>query len=222
MSAPSGIPTFRGSGGLYEGRDVSRLATPEGFASDPVLVWNWYAERIRVLRTKKPNAGHHALVELEGIAERVSIITSNVDDLHFMAGSSRVERLHGSILQVKGVESGAVYAVDEGGWPMLFSEVDELPCCPEGELLRPNVVWFGEYPWEGAFDLLRAELPEASVFLEVGVSGSVGYGFTELAARMGIPIVRVNPEGVGGMGVKVIRESADVALVGMLDRLRHT
>lgn len=219
MSAASGIPTFRGAGGLYEGRDVSRLATPEGFAADPVLVWNWYAYRIRLIKSKQPNPGHHALVELENHAQNVAILTSNVDDLHHAAGSSQIERIHGTILQAKGVESGQIVPVDESTWPDKFETEDHLPRLPSGELLRPNVVWFGEYPWQSAFDLLQKELPRTTLFLEVGVSGQVSYGFTELATRLKIPTVRINPSPITQPGVTLVPHPSDEALPDLLARL---
>src|SRR5690606_12585764 len=107
MSAPSGLPTFRGVGGLYEGRDVMQLATPEGFAEDPELVWRWYSERIEMLLGVQPNEGHLALAEWARRADQMVVVTSNVDDLHEKAGQPELYKLHGRILEARCTACGA-------------------------------------------------------------------------------------------------------------------
>lgn len=178
---------------MYEGKNAYELASPEGFRMNPVLVWNWYAMRIRAGISAQPNPGHIALKELEVVAEDVTIITSNVDELHERAGSKQVFHLHGRILQTLCTECARVddLNVAKLGNPIAS---DCLPCCDCGGLLRPNVVWFGEYPWRDAIEQVATKLPLADIVLEVGHSGTVSYGFTESAAAMGIPVVRINPE----------------------------
>ncbi len=189
ISASSGIPTFRGSGGLYNGVSVEDLATPEGFARNPNLVWEWYAYRIGLVRAARPNAGHFALAEWAEMAERFTLLTSNVDDLHERAGSREVHHLHGTILKGRCCETGRVYELPD---PLDVSL--DLPRTPEGKLLRPNVVWFGERPVESAFEAMAAAIPRADLYVEVGHSGVVQYGFSDWALSLGIPFVRINPD----------------------------
>ncbi len=213
MSAPSGLPTFRGVGGLYEGRDVMQLATPEGFAEDPELVWRWYGERIEMLLGVQPNVGHHALAEWARRADQVVVVTSNVDDLHEKAGQPELYKLHGRILEARCTACGATRTLDQ--------KPEGLPRCTCDALMRPNVVWFGERPWIDAIEAAVRGLGWADVVLEVGVSGAVTYGFTEMALDQQIPVIRINPEEspLEEWCEEVIRESADVALPELLGRL---
>jgi NAD-dependent deacetylase len=193
LSAASGIPTFRGAGGYYQGQDAASLATREGFASNAVLVWNWYAMRISAVRGAEPNDGHRALADLRGV-----VLTSNVDDLLDRVGVAAL-RLHGNILEMKGVESGEVCEVNDLEWPEEFN-FETLPRLESGELARPNVVWFGEYPWRAPFEVIE-NLAGDELFVEVGTSGVVSYGFTEQAAWRGCGVIRVNQEARGGKGL---------------------
>jgi NAD-dependent deacetylase len=215
ISVASGLPTFRGAGGLYEGKNPYELATPEAFRTDPVTVWNWYLMRIHQGKGAQPNAAHRALVDLESIANRVTIVTSNVDPLHQRAGSTRVFRLHGDILETKCTSCGRIEPLELASLP---ERVDHstLFRCSCGGIQRPNVVWFGERPWEAAFDAVREELPGASVVLEIGHSGVVSYGFTELAVHLGIPVIRINPEGPDEPGVTWIEGAAEDVLPGLV------
>lgn len=211
ISAASGLPTFTGQGGLYEGLNPYEIASPEAFHRRPATVWNWYLMRIREGITAQPNAAHHALAELEGIAQRMTVVTSNVDPLHERAGQRRLFKLHGDILQTRCTACGRVEPLRLEAMPERC-EGDVLPRCACGGLLRPNVVWFGEYPREEAINVVREELPQADIVLEVGHSGTVSYGFTEMAASAGIPTVRINPEGERLRGVTLIQEGAEMAL----------
>lgn len=211
ISVASGLSTFRGSGGLYEGRNPQELASPEGFRRDPVLVWNWYLMRMRQAQAAKPNPAHRALAQLERVAKSVVIVTTNVDLLHEQAGSSRVFKLHGNIMQTLCTQCRAVEAARLETYPEAFA-ADSLPRCACGGLLRPNVVWFGEMPWLAAVNAVQTHMPEADVVLEVGASRSVDYGFASLAAAAGIPVLRINPEPVREKGVFCITEGAETAL----------
>lgn len=210
ISVASGLPTFRGDDGLYEGLNPYELATPEAFARDPVKVWNWYAMRIHHGRGAKPNAAHLALVQLEGLAAEFTLVTSNVDRLHEQAGTKRLFKLHGDILRTKCSRCGIK---DELIDPLpKFFDAETLLRCRCGGLLRPDVVWFGEYPNPEAILAVQRALPEAHVVLEVGASGVVSYGFAEVAVQTGIPVVRVNPDAVEEPGVTVIAQPAEVVL----------
>ncbi|MCH8273903.1 MAG: NAD-dependent protein deacylase [Armatimonadetes bacterium] len=212
LSVPSGLPAFWGKGGLYEAEDAYRLASPEGFAQDPAFVWNWYLARIRDGIASKPNAGHYALAELEGNCRRLTIITANVDTLQEQAGCRRVFRLHGNIMQTLCTSCCAVAEADLDSMPG-NCDGNSLPRCGCGGVLRPNVVWFGEYPDQEAVLSAQEELSAADVVLEVGHSGTVSYGFTETAVSLGKPVVRINTEPPPPMpGVLIIAESADIAL----------
>ena len=211
ISVASGLPTFRGNEGLYHGLNPYDLASPQAFAKHPVTVWNWYLMRIRDGIKAKPNAAHLALKKLEEVSENVTIITSNVDPLHQLAGSKNVYRLHGDILETLCTNCKGV---DDLEMEFVQTDVTEetLPRCQCGGLLRPNVVWFGEYPRQEAFQAVQEELPQASIVLEIGVSGNVSYGFTEIAAGADIPVVRINPDGEAQRGITLIKEPSEVAL----------
>lgn len=136
MSAESGLKTFRDADGLWEGHDVMSVASPEGFASDPELVLEFYNQRRRQLLQVEPNAAHHALAELEKDF-KTTIITQNVDDLHERAGSKNVIHLHGELLKVRSTYD----EFDVQNWTKDLILGDT---CSKGYQLRPHIVWFGE------------------------------------------------------------------------------
>ena len=136
MSAESGIPTFRGSDGLWEGHRVEDVATPEAFERQPDLVHQFYNERRRGIAQAQPNAGHLALVPAESDWD-LQIITQNVDNLHERAGSSKVLHLHGRIDQARTMEARPSIIDIQG-------DLNSSSCLPDGRKLRPNIVWFGE------------------------------------------------------------------------------
>ena len=136
ISQESGIPTFRGKDGLWRNHDAMKLATIDAFYDNPELVWTWYNERRANIFAAKPNPGHIAIAELEKYAQ-VSILTQNIDGLHQKAGSTEVLELHGSIIKIKC--SVCDYKEE------IISEFSEIPpICKCGNILRPDVVWFGE------------------------------------------------------------------------------
>lgn len=136
ISAESGLGTFRGANGLWEGYDVMEVASPEGFARDPELVLRFYNERRAQARLAEPNPGHLALAELEKHFE-VQIITQNVDDLHERAGSSEVLHLHGELNYARSV-------MDESCIIECHGDIHIGDQAPDGYQLRPHIVWFGE------------------------------------------------------------------------------
>ena len=136
ISQESGIPTFRGKDGLCKNYDVMQLATIEAFYDNPKLVWEWYNERRRNVFEAYPNEGHKAIAELEKYTD-VTVLTQNIDGLHQRAGSTNVLELHGSIVKIK---CSVCEFKDE--ITREFSNVP--PKCECGNLLRPDVVWFGE------------------------------------------------------------------------------
>lgn len=192
MSAESGVPTFRDAlTGLWSNFDPERLASPEGFAADPPLVWGWYSERRRGVLRAQPNAGHLALARAAAYFEQFPIVTQNVDGLHARAGSLDVLELHGNILRTKCFGECGFRCDDPKDLP-----AGEPPACPRcGQWLRPDVVWFGELL--DAVLLERAEqLAQCcDVMLVVGTSGVV-YPAAALpgrARRAGAQVIIVNP-----------------------------
>ncbi len=138
ISAESGLPTFRGVGGLWRTHRVEDLASPEGFARDPQLVWTWYNERRAAHARAEPNAGHGALVRLEELVPDFTLATQNVDSLHLRAGSRNVLELHGNLREARCSNCGARRPFDAPGMPL--DKIDH-EC---GGRFRPDIVWFGE------------------------------------------------------------------------------
>jgi NAD-dependent deacetylase len=136
ISQESGIPTFRGNDGLWRNYNAMQLATIDAFYDNPKLVWEWYNERRQNIFTAEPNLGHKAIAELENFSE-VVILTQNIDGLHQIAGSSKVLELHGSVVKIK---CTVCNYKDE-----ILTEFSDIPpLCTCGNILRPDVVWFGE------------------------------------------------------------------------------
>ncbi|MHA1609676.1 MAG: NAD-dependent protein deacetylase [Candidatus Njordarchaeales archaeon] len=167
ISAESGIPTFRGKNGLWNKYRPEELATPQAFKRDPIKVWEWYRWRIGLVLKAKPNPGHIALAELEKLGFLKALITQNVDDLHERAGSRRVIKLHGNILEARCINCE---------YKTKFSEPPREipPKCPVcSSLLRPNVVWFNEPLPEEALREALSLTYRADAILVVGTSGVV-------------------------------------------------
>lgn len=173
MSAESGIATFRGVDGLWEGHRVEEVASPEGFAEHPERVLEFYNQRRRQIIQSEPNEGHKALARLESLFD-VHIVTQNIDDLHERGGSTRVLHLHGEIRKARSTRDERLVVNLEG------SELCLGDCGPDGAQLRPHIVWFGEaVPLiEPAMDIVAS----ADIVVVVGTSlqvypaaGLVGY-----------------------------------------------
>src|SRR5258706_89105 len=145
ISAESGIRTFRDAGGLWEEHRVEEVASPEGWAADPVLVWRFYSERRAQAATVSPNAAHVALAELEGaLGENLFLCTQNVDPLHERAGSRRVVHMHGELAKSR-CERDHAPPFDDAGE---YLGAATLPRCRCGGLIRPHICWFGEIAFE--------------------------------------------------------------------------
>jgi NAD-dependent deacetylase len=191
ISAESGLATFRGSGGLWNGYRVEEVATPGAWDADPELVWRFYSMRRRDALAAQPNAAHVALAEIEQkLGDQFYLCTQNVDDLHERAGSHRIHHMHGTLFQSRCVHCNVPVA-DKA----LHETAADLPICPEcGALLRPHIVWFGEVPLD--MEGIYRELDRATVLLVVGTSGSVypAAGFVHVARQRGIRTVYVGPE----------------------------
>ena len=239
VSAESGIPTFRGKGGYWRNLDPAKLATPEAFARDPQLVWDWYRERRQRVRNARPNAAHEAVARLAERTDEFLLVTQNVDDLHARAGipAQRMVRIHGDIFVTRCSHCEFSY-VGRGGSPeppgacavqptkgrlrsvAPNSEKDaNLPKCPECHaLMRPGVVWFGE-------QLSRNELERVEDFLNggtcdvvivAGTTAMFGYitDWALRASRRGGELIEVNPEEtpLSQFATRLVREPAAIAL----------
>lgn len=188
ISADSGVPTFRGADGLWRNYRAEDLATPEAFARDPRLVWEWYNWRRELIATKSPNAAHHALVALERRVERFWLITQNVDGLHPDAGSSKLSEIHGNIWKVRCTQCRQVHTNRAVPIPI-------LPLCPAcGGLLRPHIVWFGESLDPDDLDRSVAAVGSCEVLLIIGTSGVVypAASFASLAKQAGSFVTEIN------------------------------
>lgn len=169
ISAESGLATFRGAGGLWEGHRVEDVATPEAFARDPALVQRFYNLRRAQLRRADiaPNPAHLALARLErDWPGEVLVVTQNIDDLHERAGSRRLLHLHGELLRARCLRCGASVR-----WTDDLDAESRCPRCRTIGRLRPDVVWFGEMPYH--LDEIHEALAGCSLFLSVGTSGQV-------------------------------------------------
>jgi len=190
MSKESGIPTFRDApNALWENYDPQKLASREGFESDPTLVWNWYAERRKMISEARPNPGHIAISELDSLFDNMVVITQNIDNLHREAGSKNVTEIHGNIFRYKCFNHD--HPVDS-----VPKDSGSPPTCHCGSFIRPDVVWFGEMLPEHAVEEAYRALVGCDVILVVGTSGTVypAAGFPGVAKQAGARIIEVNPE----------------------------
>jgi NAD-dependent deacetylase len=211
ISAESGIPTFRDAQeGLWAHHSPLDLATPEGFARDPELVWRWYEWRREMIRAAQPNPGHVALAQLAQQVPRLTLVTQNVDGLHQRAGSPHVLEYHGNILRDRCTLEQVVAERSED------SRSSPLPRCAScGGLLRPDVVWFGEMIPRGALVEADEAAADCDAFLSIGTSSLVypAAGLAEAALRRGVPVVEVNPNPTD------LSPHADVVLRGPAGRV---
>lgn len=192
VSAESGVATFRGNGGLWEGYRVEEVATPMAFERDPSLVWRFYNMRRTQLWTVKPNPGHHALTALEKRwgPDRFTLMTQNVDGLHRAAGSQHVLELHGNLTRVRCTCCGQVEARPH-------EDLAPLPHCDDCRgLLRPDIVWFHEMLPEDVWRDAAQATGECDCFLVVGTSAVVypAAGLIDAARAVGAAVIEINLE----------------------------
>ena len=190
ISAESGLATFRGPDGLWEGHRVEDVATPEAFRRDPELVQAFYDARRARLNEVEPNAAHHALARLDaGWPGALLIVTQNVDDLHERAGARRVLHMHGEL------KSAWCLACDTRlKWSDDLGDHPPCPACGVAGRLRPDIVWFGEMPYE--MERIDDAIRSADLFVSIGTSGAVypAAGFVQQAKSAGARALELNLE----------------------------
>jgi len=188
ISQESGIPTFRGKDGLWRNYDAMKLATNHAFYDNPKLVWEWYIERRKNIFCAEPNLGHKAIAELEKFVQ-VIVLTQNIDGLHQRAGSSDVLELHGSIIKIK----CTVCDFKSG----ILSEFEHIPpLCKCGNILRPDVVWFGEsLPqkiWQQA--IVHASKCDVKIIAGTSLVVSPANTLPNYAKQNNATLIEINPE----------------------------
>src|SRR5574337_179253 len=188
ISQESGIPTFRGKDGLWRRYDPMKLATIDAFYEDPKLVWEWYEERRQNILNASPNPGHVAIAELEKYRQ-VSVLTQNIDGLHQRAGSTRVYELHGSIITIKCTVCDFKDKIASS-----FSQLP--PLCKCGNMLRPDVVWFGEPLPQDVWNSAMEQASSCDVMVVVGTSLAVSPAnlLPLYAKQNGAIMIEVNTE----------------------------
>uniref|UniRef100_A0A3B1IP06 NAD-dependent protein deacylase sirtuin-5, mitochondrial n=1 Tax=Astyanax mexicanus TaxID=7994 RepID=A0A3B1IP06_ASTMX len=217
VSAESGVPTFRGAGGYWRKWQAQDLATPGAFSRDPSLVWEFYHYRREVMSSKEPNAAHMSIAECEARLSQqgrsVVVITQNIDELHYRAGSRNILELHGSLFKTRCMSCGEVKAnhtspicpaLEGKGAPDPEAKearipVNDLPRCERRGchgLLRPYVVWFGEALDSDILSSVEEELEKCDLCLVVGTSSIVypAAMFAPQVAARGVPVAEFNTE----------------------------
>jgi NAD-dependent deacetylase len=200
ISAESGVPVFRGPGGLWRSYRPEDLATPHAFARNPQLVWEWYRWRRGLIAAARPNPGHHAIVRLEQRSSRFVLATQNVDGLHQEAGSGHPLELHGNIWQTV-CARGCGVRVDESPWQAKVAATppvapDGVPRCRCGALMRPGVVWFGESLDTEVVAAAVAAAEQADVMLVIGTSSLVhpSASLPALTLQAGGAVIEINSD----------------------------
>ena len=221
VSAESGVATFRGSGGLWEGYRIEEVATPSAFERDPSLVWRFYNMRRTQLWTVKPNAGHVALAQMEQRwgSDRFTVITQNVDGLHRAAGSRHVLELHGNLTRVRCTGCGHIEERPNEDLPA-------LPHCDDCRaILRPDIVWFHEMLPEDVWQEAALATGECDCFLVVGTSAVVypAAGLIDAARAVGATVMEINLEATPATrpGTIALRGKSGEILPRLLELVQH-
>ena len=193
VSAESGIPTFRGSGGLWEGFRAEELATPEAFAADPARVWRWYRWRAEAYGQCEPNAAHYVIAQMEAYYDSFLVATQNVDGLHRRAGNLSIVELHGTISQMR---CTVCEQISDFPPPLEPGQAPVPRCTACGNMTRPHILWFGERYWPGILERAEAMASTAEVCVVVGTSAQVWppVALALSAQRSGALLIDVNIE----------------------------
>jgi NAD-dependent deacetylase len=190
VSAESGLATFRGPDGLWEGHRVEDVCTPDAFRRDPALVHAFYDARRAKLGTVEPNSAHDALARLDAKwSGELLLVTQNVDDLHERAGSRRLLHMHGELAKGWCLGCGQRF-----GWTGPMAEDASCPSCGQAGRVRPDIVWFGEMPY--GMERIDGALRRCDLFVSIGTSGAVypAAGFVQTARYCGAETLEINLE----------------------------
>ncbi len=225
ISAESGVPTFRGDGGLWRSHRPEELATPRAFRDHPELVWDFYRWRMRRVARARPNPAHLALAELERTGIVKAVITQNVDDLHREAGTAKLIELHGNIFRVRCTSCGYNENLKESGRLWELVEGKGTPMCPRcGSLLRPDVVWFGERLPDRALEEAFEMASEADSVLVIGTSGLVypAAYIPHIVKEHGGAVIEVNVEksSITPLADVFVRGKAGEILPALVDAIK--
>jgi len=190
ISAESGIPIFRGKDGIWNKLKPEELANFDAFLRNPELVWEWYNHRKQIIHESKPNSAHKAIAEFQNQFTEVKVITQNIDNLHRRAGSRIIYELHGNIERNYCVKCHKFYNEE-------FEIKDKVPVCQCGGLIRPDVVWFGEYLPEDQFNASEKAARQCDIFFIVGTSAVVypAASLIYVAKENNAYLIEVNIEG---------------------------
>ena len=204
ISEESGLATFRGEGGLWNGHRVEDVATPQAFKRDPKFVWDFYLERRKNVANAKPNAAHEVIAQWEKKFLFAGVVTQNIDGLHAAAGSTRIQELHGSIWKARCLDCSNVQRDQAATYEAIKS------CERCGGALRPHIVWFGENLETEVMDTALSWMREADLVFVVGASGVVepAASLVRSAKRFGAFIVEVNMEETA------LTSAADISVFG--------
>jgi NAD-dependent deacetylase len=223
VSAESGIPTFRGKDGYWRNLDPTKLATPEAFARDPNLVWDWYRERRQRLRKAQPNPAHQAIAKLAVQAAEFLLVTQNVDNLHRRTGlpAEKIVQIHGDIFMTRCSRCDFGRYEHEQG-----HDDSSLPNCPEcGALMRPGVVWFGEQLDAGKIEIVENFMRggDCDLVIVAGTTALFGYIIDWALRARGEAgrLIEVNPEetSLSQFATQSFREPAGIALPRLVNEL---
>jgi NAD-dependent deacetylase len=189
ISAESGISTFRGAGGIWTRLKPEELASIDGFMKNPEMVWEWYKYRKEVISQSKPNPGHIAIAEFQDVIPNVTVVTQNIDNLHRRAGSKNIFELHGNIQKNYCMKCRKRYDGD-------IDLSAKVPTCTCGGMIRPDIVWFGEFLPEDQFIGSEHTIKDCDVFVVAGTSAVVypAAGLIYTARDAGAYIIEVNIE----------------------------
>jgi NAD-dependent deacetylase len=219
VSTESGVPAFRGIGGLWEQFKPEELATPEAFARDPEKVWRWYDWRRQMISKVEPNNGHKALVEMESLFPYFFLFTQNIDGLHQRAGSKNVQEMHGNIWNAQCVK-------EKRKFPLLQTPLDSIPPkCECGSLIRPDVVWFGEALPAAILKDSWSIAANCDFFFLIGSSATVepAASLAWIARENGGVVVEINEEAtdVTEIANEVFLGKSGVILPALVEALRN-
>jgi len=191
ISAESGVPTFRGTDGIWKKFKPEELANINAFMKNPELVWEWYAHRKKIIAGIEPNPGHYTLAKMEQTFAHFAVITQNIDNLHRRAGSKTVYELHGNIERNYCMKCGAVYPNEA-----VLNHVGVPHCVECNGIIRPDVVWFGEMLPDDEWEKSVRAAASTDVLFSIGTSGVVypAASIPLTAKQQGAYVVEINPE----------------------------